>query len=210
MAGEDAAGFLLEVSRREGDLWLVAIGPLTNVAMALNRDPGFSSRLAGISIMGGSTGTGNVTPAAEFNIWADPEAADIVFRSGAEIRLAGLNLTHQFKTTDQILETLRATPGAKARFAADLLAFLHERMFVLTGERRAALHDPCAVLAVTHPELFEFRRRPVAVELDGTLTRGMTVVDERYSGRDAEPAVDVAYRIEADAAMNYLLAALDE
>lgn len=214
-ARTDAAGFLVELSHEHPDSWLVAIGPLTNVATVLQRDPGFASRLAGISIMGGSTTGGNVTSAAEFNIWADPEAADIVFRSGAEIRLCGLNLTHQFKTSDELLGKLRAATGAKARFAADLLTFLHDRMADLTGERRAALHDPCAVLAVTHPELFEFRRRPVAVELQGALTRGMTVVDERFSGRDSsrregKRAVDVAYRIEAATALDHLLAALEE
>lgn len=213
-AGVDAAGFLIELSHEHPDCWLVAIGPLTNVAAVLQRDPGFASRLAGISIMGGSTSGGNVTAAAEFNIWADPEAADIVFRSGAEIRLCGLNLTHQFKTSDELLGRLRGATGARALFAADLLTFLHDRMADLTGERRAALHDPCAVLAVTHPELFEFRRRPVSVELDGALTRGMTVVDERLSGRDSghdrKPAADVAYRIDASTAMDHLFAALEE
>lgn len=209
VAGYDAAGFLVEATRRHENVWLVAIGPLTNVAEAVERDPDIVRRLAGVSIMGGSTTGGNVTPAAEFNIWADPESADVVFRSGADVRLCGLNLTHQLATSDALLERLRRADGAKARFAADLLTFLHDRMQQLRGERRAALHDPCAVLAVTHPELFEFASRPVAVELDGRLTRGMTVVDERFVSRNVRPALDVAYRLDATAAMELMLSALE-
>lgn len=209
VVSDDAPGFLVDASRRHEGLWLVAIGPLTNVAAALDRDPDFAGRLAGISIMGGSTVGGNVTAAAEFNVWADPEAADVVFRSGARLRLCGLNLTHQLQTSDAMLDRLRAATGRKAALAADLLTFLHDRMEKLRGERRAALHDPCAVLAVTHPALFEFRRRPVSVELHGTLTRGMTVVDERFASRNDEPALEVAYRIDAEAAMDLLLAALE-
>ena len=213
-AGAAAAGgavdFLLASSREEQGLWLVAIGPLTNVALAIQQDAEFVSRLAGISIMGGSTKGGNVTAAAEFNIWADPEAADVVFRSGAEIRLCGLNLTHQLKTSDLVLAGIHALAGDRARLAAQILTYLHSRMQELTGEAAAALHDPCAVLAVTHPELFEFVSRPVAVALDDPLTRGMTVVDERYSGRNGPHQVQVAYQIDVERAFNLLFAALAE
>jgi len=210
-----AVEFLLETTQAAAGLWVVAIGPLTNIALAIERDPTFPSRIAGISIMGGSTSGGNVTPAAEFNIWADPEAADRVFRSGARIRLCGLNLTHQFTTSASMLERLRNSVAPKAAFAVDLIAYLHRRMGELTGAEVAALHDPCAVLAVTHPELFEFQSREVAVELEGTLTRGMTVVDERASGRKSErkseraPTIEVAYRLDAEAAMTLLLESLE-
>lgn len=203
-----AVPYLLEASRAEPGLWLAAIGPLTNVAQAIAEDPGFVSRLAGISIMGGSTRGGNVTAAAEFNIWADPEAADVVFRSGAKIRMCGLNLTHQLKTSAETLSRLETMDSRRARLAAEILEHLHGRMLELTGERAAALHDPCAVLAVTHPELFEFALRPVAVALADPLTRGMTVVDERFAGRRAPHQVEVAYRIDADRAFALLFEAL--
>jgi inosine-uridine nucleoside N-ribohydrolase len=203
-ASEDAVGYLLEASRLHPQSWLIAIGPLTNVALALGRDPEFADRLAGISIMGGSTVGGNVTATAEFNVWADPEAADVVFRSDARIRLCGLNLTRQLKTSAATLDTLAGIATPRSRFAAGLVGYLHERMETLTGEARAALHDPCAVLAVTHPELFEFRRRSVAVELNGRLTRGMTVIDERYSSWKSAPQIEVAYHIDADAAFALL------
>ena len=201
---QDAVGYLLEASKVHPQTWLVATGPLTNVALALDRDPEFATHLAGISIMGGSTAGGNVTATAEFNIWADPEAADVVFRSGARIRLCGLNLTHQLKTSAATIDTLAGIGTPHSRFAAGLLCYLHERMETITGDARAALHDPCAVLAATHPELFEFRRRPVAVELNGSLTRGMTVIDERFSARGSEPQIEVACSIDADAAFALL------
>jgi inosine-uridine nucleoside N-ribohydrolase len=203
-----AVEFLLAATRRERGLWLVAIGPLTNLALAIREDPTFVERLAGISIMGGSTTGGNVTAAAEFNIWADPEAADVVFRTGAVVRLCGLNLTHQFKTSAEVLKQIHRLGSRRARLAAEVLEYLHARMLELTGEAAAALHDPCAVLAVTHPELFEFASRPIAVALNDPLTRGMTVVDERYSGRQAPNQVQVAYRIDADRAFELLLEAL--
>ena len=206
--GEDAPEFLLAMSRHHADLWLVAIGPLTNVARAIGRDPGFVDRLAGISVMGGGMGMGNVTAAAEFNVWADPEAADIVFRSGAPIRLCGLNLTHQVQTSVGLLERISGMHTPRAGFAAEVIAYLHQRMTELRGHPAAALHDPCAVLAVTHPTLFEFRSLPVAVELTGRLTRGMTVIDERYSARHVTPRVDVALRIDAAAALEVLIESL--
>ncbi len=203
-----AVEFLLQATRRESGLWLVAIGPLTNVAQAIRADPAFARRLAGISIMGGSTRGGNVTAAAEFNIWADPEAADVVFRSGAAIRLCGLNLTHQLRTSAPFLDRIRQMGSRRAGLAVDVLEYLHDRMQVLTGEGAAALHDPCAVLAVTHPELFRFVSRPIAVALTDPLTRGMTVVDERYAGRNSPHQVQVAYEIYAEPAFALLLEAL--
>jgi inosine-uridine nucleoside N-ribohydrolase len=203
-----AVPFLLEATRAESGLWLAAIGPLTNVAQAIQADTGFVERLAGISIMGGSTAGGNVTAAAEFNIWADPEAADVVFRSGARIRLCGLNLTHQLKTSANFLDRIRQLETRRARLAEQIIEYLHGRMLEWTGEAAAALHDPCAILAVTHPELFEFASRPIAVALADPLTRGMTVVDERYSGRRGPHQVEVAYHIQVERAFDLMVEAL--
>ncbi len=212
VAGEDGAGFLIETTRAYSDVWIVAIGPLTNVAIALQRDAGLAERIAGISIMGGTTTVGNATAVAEFNIWADPEAADIVFRSGARLRMCGLNLTQQLRTSDATVAGLRTLGSARGDFVADLFEFLHERMAGLLGVRESALHDPCAVLAVTHPQLLGFQSRAVSVELQGTHTRGMTVVDQRAfrrSGREPEPTnVEVAYDLDADRAMALVLEAI--
>ena len=199
VASDDAVSFLLDAA--EPDLWVVAVGPLTNLALAIERDPAWVKRIAGISIMGGSTAGGNVTATAEFNIYADPEAAARVFSSGAAIVKCGLNLTHQVQTSDALAAQLRAAGTPLGRFAAQVFDFLHGVMEELLGERASALHDPCAVLAVTHPELFEFAPRAVGVEVEGALTRGMTVVDERPRRLGAPPNAQVAYRIDAARAM---------
>ena len=151
VASEDAVEYLLAASREHADCHLVAIGPLTNVALALQRDPTFADRLAGISIMGGSTSVGNVTRAAEFNVWADPEAADVVFSSGAHLQMCGLNLTHQLRTDDSHVTELRQMSSASASFVADLFEFMHERMAGLSGSRTFPLHDPCAGVAGDAP-----------------------------------------------------------
>ena len=204
----EAIEFLLTTAREIPDLWVVAIGPLTNVAQAIQRDAGFASRIQGISIMGGSAGVGNVTRVAEFNIWADPEAADVVFRSGANIKMCGLNLTHQLKTDDALIRRLQEANKPVPNLVAQLFEFMHVRMDELVGERRSALHDPCAVLALTHPALLTLEQRAVDVELAGKLTRGMTVVDERTTRRRDPPNAEVAFHIDADAAMSVVVEAL--
>lgn len=208
VVSEEAVEFILEETRRVADVWLVPIGPLTNIAMALQRDPDLPNRIAGISLMGGSASVGNVTPTAEFNIWADPEAADIVFRCGALIRMCGLNLTHQLRTSDDLIEELTPLRTPLGSFVGQMFGYLHDRMADLMGERRAALHDPCAVLAVTHPELLEFEPRSVRIELHGELTRGMTVVDQRTTRRREDPNVEVACHIDAERAMRLVMASI--
>ena len=207
LASADAVEYLLSATQESAPCFLVAIGPLTNVALALQRDPSLAQRLAGISIMGGSTSVGNATQKAEFNIWADPEAASVVFASGARLQMCGLNLTHQLRTSDTHIAELRQMASTKASFVADAFEHMHGRMAKFVGERASALHDPCAVLAVTQPQLLEFEARPVEVELQGSLTRGMTVVDERVRRSPVPTNVDVAYRIDAEEAMRRILAA---
>ena len=205
-ASDDAVGFLLEAAAE--DVWIVPIGPLTNIALAIERDPAWVRRIAGIALMGGSASVGNATPKAEFNIFADPEAAARVFASGADITMCGLNLTHQLRTTDATVAKLDAVGTPLARFAAQAFTHLHQRMEELIGSRSAALHDPCAVLAVTHPELVTAEPRAVDVETQGALTRGMTVVDERVTRRRNPATAKVAYRIDAEAAMGLVLESL--
>ena len=207
VAGDDAVDYLLDVA--EADIAVVAVGPLTNLAHAIERDPTWAKRIAGISIMGGSTDVGNVTRVAEFNIFADPEAAAIVFESGAEITLCGLNLTHQFQTGDALAARLRNADSPIAAFAAQIFDYLHDRMETLIGARASAMHDPCAVLAITHPHLLDTEPRAVAVELRGTLTRGMTVVDQRVSRRRDQANANVAYGIDAERAWDVVMESLD-
>lgn len=205
LAEGDAVDFLLEAS--DPDTWIVAIGPLTNVALAIARDPTWPKRIAGISIMGGSTDNGNVTATAEFNIYADPEAAARVFRSDTRLIMCGLNLTHQLPVDDAVLGRVQHIDTPAAKLAAESFTFLLDRLDSLTGTRRASLHDPCAVLAVTHPQLLDTESCAVTVELAGEHTRGMTVVDRR-SRSGIEPNVEVGVRLASEEAMALVLDAL--
>lgn len=188
---------ILEASHRYDDLVVVPTGPFTNVAAALTIDPSLASRLQAISLMGGSLTFGNWTPAAEFNIWADPEAADIVFRSGVPIRMFGLNVTRRAAATAERITQIRERGGHVSGVVADLLEFYSASSKTLYGLSGASLHDPLAVATLIRPELFVLQDLHVAVELHGTLTRGMTVCDYRHAStpeiqeRDAEPRGEV-------------------
>ncbi len=207
-AGNDAVSCIIETVRAHDDVWLVPVGPLTNVALAIRQAPDIVERVAGISLMGGAVGPGNVTPTAEFNIWADPHAAQIVFASGAPLmRMAGLNLTHQLCVGPDAIASLRASGGTVPTFVAGLFDFYLAGYRERAGLEAAPLHDPCAVLAVTHPDLFDFGARRVDVETSGELTRGMTVADER-PGTEAAPNCEVAYRIDAEAALELVVDAV--
>ncbi|MFT7652633.1 MAG: inosine-uridine nucleoside N-ribohydrolase [Limisphaerales bacterium] len=205
LTGTDAVDQIIQYSHDVAELWIIAIGPLTNIALALQKDPQLAERIAGFSVMGGSTNHGNATATAEFNIWADPEAAKIVFDSQARVKLCGLNLTRQFMSDDALITELQKSPAPKAKLMAELYSYMHLRMDELVGERAAALHDPCAVLAITHPDMFEFTHLPVDVELNGKLTRGMTVVDQRLSKNKAPANVEVAMTIDATRARHLLV-----
>ena len=197
----DAVGWLIETIRGEEGLWLVPVGPLTNIALALRQAPDIAGRLAGMSLMGGSAGPGNRTATAEFNVWADPEAAAMVFGAGVRpLIMSGLNLTHQLFVQDAFVAELRAVGTPAATFCADLLGFYIGRYGEMTGHRAAVLHDVCAVLALTHGSLIATTERPVAVELQGEHTRGMTVVDERPGTTDPTNCA-VAYTIDRDTAL---------
>tara|TARA_B110000196_G_scaffold245471_1_gene214207 strand:+ start:2459 stop:3370 length:912 start_codon:yes stop_codon:yes gene_type:complete len=208
---EDAVAYLVETTRSEEGLHLVPIGPLTNVALALRADPGLAHRVASITLMGGSAlGVGNVSAAAEFNVFADPEAADQVFRSGAKMRMLGLNLTHQVRMGAIHAAECRTIGSPVGDAMAGLLEFY--TVFHLAEEDAAdgPVHDPCAVLALTHPELFTLEARSVQVELAGTHTRGMTLVDERGPGASAEANCQVAYGVDADAVIALIMEAVRE
>jgi purine nucleosidase len=160
-----------------GTVTLCPIGPLTNVALAIVKEPAIVPRLKEIVLMGGAMELGNVTAAAEFNIYVDPHAARVVFESGASIVMMGLDVTHKALVTDERLARIAAigTPVAKA--CAGLLDFFNrydKERYHIPG---APLHDPCVVAYLLRPELFQGQRRRVDVETEGTHTAGRTVVD---------------------------------
>ena len=180
----DAIDFICDMARTIPHLHLVAIGPLTNIALALRKDPSLPNHLGGFTIMGGAQSGGNVTASAEFNIWADPEAAAIVFAEMGLLTMVGLDLTHQVLLGDAERKRLRAAGTPCAVLAADLLDHAVARAGEIRGWSGAPIHDATAVLAALDPSLFGGHNRSVSVELNGAHTRGMTVVDERPGGID--------------------------
>ncbi len=186
---------------------IIATGPLTNVATLLRDHPDAATRIAQISIMGGSAERGNRRPYAEFNIWADPEAAAIVLGSGLPIRLVGLDVTHQALATRAVIDRLRGQGSALARTCADLLTFFASTYRAIYAMPDPPLHDPLAVLAVVHPELLTWRYCNVVVETAGTYTRGATVIDlDGVTGRPAN--VMVARSVDVDRFWDLMLDAV--
>lgn len=207
-ASSDGVAFLIETVRAEEGLWIASLGPMTNVALALRLAPDIAERLAGISFMGGSAGVGNHTPVGEFNVLVDPEAAAIVLGSGVPLRMAGLDLTHQFVLDDGFERELRAIGTTGAVVMADLVAGYLDAVVQHRGARVGGLHDPCAILAITHPEMITSTPRHVDVELHGALTRGMTVVDRRGTGVGEPPNVSHGHTLDVAAARSLVVEAI--
>jgi len=192
-----AVDFLLE--HVDPDVVLVAVGPLTNVALAL--DEGL--RPQRIVLMGGAIGEGNMTPAAEFNIWADPEAAQRVFHAGVPVTMVGLDVTHRALLTPAWGERFRAA-GRVGEFVADLVEFFkryHARTYGWDG---APIHDAVALAQAFRPGVVATEHVNVEVELESELCRGRTVVD-RWHRTERPPNADVAVEIDGDSFLELLL-----
>lgn len=167
----------LVMAHPPGAITLCPIGPLTNVALAIVKEPAIVPRLRRIVLMGGAIELGNVTAAAEFNIHVDPHAARVVFEAGAPIVMLGLDVTHKALVTDARLAAIGAIGTPVARACVGLLDFFNRydrERYAIPG---APLHDPCVVAWLLRPELFAGRERRVEVETEGTHAVGRTVVD---------------------------------
>lgn len=212
-AATPAADLILDLSRRyPGELTLCAIGPLTNVALALQKDPTLATRLDQILVMGGACFThGNVTAAAEFNIWCDPEAASLVYQSGARITQVGLDVTNQTRLTRSHATRLAERRGPASAFIQELLAVSLERTRSL-GLDGVAMHDPLTLAAAVDPTLLQTRLMRVDIEVESPLTLGMTLADRRpWRALEAEvlPAnVHVAHQVDSERAIQLILATL--
>lgn len=157
--------------------------------------------------MGGSTDRGNSTPYAEFNIVTDPEAADIVLRSGLPTTMVGLNVTHQALATDEIIAEFRGMGTDLGVICADLMMFFASTYRRVFGFEHPPVHDPIAVASVLDPAIVRTVAAPVAVELTGAYTRGATVVDLHRRG-DRAPNAQVAVGLDVDAFWRLLMAAV--
>ncbi len=179
----------------DGDITIVPTGPLTNIATAIRREPGILPRIKAISLMGGAIGVGNRMPAAEFNIWADPEAAAIVFDCGRPLTMSPLEVTHQALATGEVLDRLRAANRPVASFVADLLTFFGDTYRNVFGFPAPPVHDPCAVAAVIDPDILQAHTIHVEIETEGEWTSGRTVCDI-YGVLGKEPNVRVGYALD--------------
>jgi purine nucleosidase len=174
-------------ARRE--ITLVATGPLTNIGLALRREPRLASWVREFVIMGGSASRGNVNPAAEFNIWADPEAAAIVFGAGWTVRMIGLDITSRAQATQAVQQRMRGLGALGSELLLPALARYRDASDT-TGE--PPVHDVCAIVSIADPAAFGYTPAVVDVETHGTLTSGMTVTDFTPSaGHNAQVATAI-------------------
>jgi len=201
-SSDDAVAFIAERVRGASvPVTFVPTGPLTNVARYLAAHGG--EGIDRIVLMGGSIAEGNFTPAAEFNVWCDPEAAARVFASGLDVTMVGLDVTHKALLGPAEEARLRAT-GRIGTFVAELNVFFSRYHRDTYGWDGAPIHDAVAVAQVVRPELVEMRRRNVEIELDSELTRGRTVVD-LWNRTDRAPNANVAVGLDREGFFDLLI-----
>ncbi len=188
---------------------LIPVGPVTNVANFLEEHPRLKQNIQRIVLMGGSIGPSNVTPAAEFNVYVDPEAARIIFESGLPITMAGLDVTREATAGPEEVERLRSL-GRAGEVAAGLATYYYARAYRKTyGLAAPPIHDPVAVAAVVEPAILRTRPMRVDVECEGALTRGETVCDV-YGVTGRPPNAEVAVGLDRVAFFEVLFRALEE
>nr|CAD1819903.1 unnamed protein product [Ananas comosus var. bracteatus] len=209
---QSAAAFLVEKANQyPGEVTVVALGPLTNIALAIELDPAFPKKIGQIVILGGAFSVnGNVNPAAEANIFGDPEAADIVFTCGADILAVGINVTHQVILTEADRAKLENSNGRFAQYLCKIIGFYfsyHEEAYCTKG---VYLHDPAALLAGVNPSLFTYSEGVVRVQTCGIM-RGLTIFDntkKRYAEVTEwtnKPTVKVAVTVDAQAMVDLVM-----
>lgn len=179
-----------------GELTLVATGALTNLALAARIEPAIVDRVREVVLMGGAARGGNLTPAAEYNIAIDPEAADIVMTAGWPVTMVGLDVTHQALADAQVVADIAAIGGTTSQLVLELLEFF-TTTYREQGFEWPPVHDAVAVALVADPSIATVRRAPIAIERSGVLTTGMTVVDLRHPA-PAECRTSVALELDAE------------
>lgn len=200
------------IEEAQEKITLVALGPLSNLARLFIIRPDLKEKIEQISLMGGGT-YGNWIPAAEYNIWVDPEAAKVVFDSGIPIIMAGLDVTQKAYVTDEENEKLKAQGNEVSIFVSELIEFYRQYHYQVEGFPGCTLHDPCAIAALVHPEIFTAEQCHVDIELNGKLTRGMTVIDrigylEKIFNEKKERQVKVLFGVDREKFVEYLLEAM--
>ncbi len=186
-----------EAKALKGELEVIAVGPLTNIAIALLKYPDIHHYIKRIVLMGGSATTGNRMPYSEFNIWGDPIAADIVFKSGIDLVMVGLNATHQTMLDENDIAQLKEIPSKFGQEIGDLLDGLLE-VYKGFGHKGAVIHDALAVAYLINEKVLECNDYYVAIETRSKLNYGRTVVDIDNSHRDKANNASVAMKVDVD------------
>ncbi|XP_076928700.1 uridine nucleosidase 1-like [Bidens hawaiensis] len=206
-----ASEFLVEkVSQYPGEISILALGPLTNLAMAIKRDSSFAAKVKRVVILGGAFfALGNINPAAEANIYGDPEAADIVFTSGANMTVVGINITTQVKLTDDDLDELRRSAGKHAQFLGEINKFYRDWHVKSDGLYGIYLHDPVSFVVLVRPDLFTYKKGVVPVETQGICV-GHTLMDQGLKRWNTEnpwtgySPVSVVWTVNVDEVVKYI------
>ena len=199
-----AVDFIIQTCYEEKDpIYLCPTGPLTNIAKAIKKEPRIKEKIKEIVFMGGAgLCLGNISPAAEFNIFVDPHAANIVLNSGIPLVMLGLDVTHKVNVDDRIIQTIEKNNNRASKFFADLMRFYSKFHRKLYETNASPLHDPCVIAYLIDPSIFKGKKVNVVVEENSLLTRGETVVDWLgVTGRKANCYVIV----DADAKKFFLL-----
>ena len=195
-----AVDFIIDtlLGANKGSVTLIPTGPMTNIATAIQREPRVLAGIDRIVSMGGAMREGgNRSPSAEFNVLADPHAAEIVYQAGVPVTAMGLDVTHQVLSTRERVARIRDIGNDVAEATAGMLGFFHRYDTKKYGSEGAPLHDPCTVAWLLRPDLFETKLCNVSVEKDSKLTLGHTSVDFWYV-TDRPPNVEWTYQVDAD------------
>ena len=208
--GRHAVDLIIDtvMAHEPGTVTLVPTGALTNIALAVRREPRIVERVKQVVLMGGGVHIGNWSATSEFNIVIDPEAAHIVFTAGWPLTMVGLDVTHQALATDEVAVRIAAIGTGPARFTGELLDFFAHSYQDAQGFDHPPVHDPCAVAYVIDPSIMRTVRAPLDVELTGTLTLGMTVADLRAPAPESCPT-QVAMDLDADRFWDLVIDALE-
>ncbi|MBW4693588.1 MAG: nucleoside hydrolase [Lyngbya sp. HA4199-MV5] len=195
---QHAVDFLIETLLRSTDkITLATLGPLTNIAIALIKEPAICQQMQEIVMMGGAVTQGNITPSAEFNLYVDPHAAHVVVTAGVPLTIMSLDVTHQAIATPERLSAIRAINSPVSAATLGLLDHYGAYEMQRHGFLGPPLHDPCVIAYLLQPDLFTSRRAYVAIETTSELTMGRTVVDRGHV-TNQPPNANIAETIDAD------------
>lgn len=207
---KDAADAIYEVAQEfKGELIVLATGPETNMALAIQRHPDIVDMIKRVYIMGGCLVGGNTTQASEFNAWVDPEALQVLFRSGLDVVMVGLDVTLQTELPMWVKDKLAEIPSPEAKLAVQVMNFMLRRNKDY-GFDAANLHDVVAFCAIVNPDVLQLKKYYVDVETEGTITRGMTVADFRDVCPDKEKNITCAEDIDVDAFWSWFVKIFEE